>query len=199
MKGGVDALRARTRPYQNRGDISAVGHRLFHRRLGRQFDLWGAETNPRHRSCGGFEDGACRALIRETESEFYIDEEMIREAIETKSSCNLLDLQSMVKVDIFLRQFNAWTDQEWKRRREERVGSEEKAIVIQVASPEDMILQKLIWYRMGGEVSDRQWRDVTRMLEVQRDRLDYDYLHHWAEHLGVTELLHRALQDAATN
>ena len=29
-----------------------------------------------------------------------------------------------------------------------------------VSSPEDTLLAKLEWYRMGGEVSERQWRDV---------------------------------------
>jgi len=56
-----------------------------------------------------------------------------------------------------------------------------------VASPEDTVLTKLEWYRMGGEVSDRQWRDV------QGERLDLLYLRQWAAALGVADLLERAL------
>ena len=36
-----------------------------------------------------------------------------------------------------------------------------------VYTPEDILLQKLRWYRLGGEVSDRQWRDVLGIVGVQ--------------------------------
>ncbi len=52
------------------------------------------------------------------------------------------------------------------------------------------------WYRKGGEVSDRQWRDVLGVLKVQTGRLDQAYLEHWAGELGVMDLLNRALEDA---
>lgn len=51
------------------------------------------------------------------------------------------------------------------------------------------------WYRKGGEVSDRQWRDLLGVLKVQGSRLDQSYLAHWAGELGVTDLLRRALTE----
>jgi len=51
-------------------------------------------------------------------------------------------------------------------------------------------------YFIGGEVSDRQWNDVQNVLQVQRDRLEIDYLYHWATQLGVPDLLKRALTEA---
>ena len=67
-----------------------------------------------------------------------------------------------------------------------------------VASAEDVILHKLRWYRLGNEVSDRQWQDVLGVLKVQRGRLDLDYLHQNADRLEVEDLLERALAEAAS-
>ena len=44
--------------------------------------------------------------------------------------------------------------------------------VIHVHPPEDILLQKLRWFRQGGEVSNRQWRDIVAIVRVQGDRLD---------------------------
>ena len=66
-------------------------------------------------------------------------------------------------------------------------------IELPVCSPEDTILAKLVWFRKGGEMSDRQWHDTLGVIQVQGDRLDMTYLDRWAAELGVTDLLKRAL------
>ncbi|MCS6774490.1 MAG: hypothetical protein NZ693_10330 [Thermoflexales bacterium] len=65
-----------------------------------------------------------------------------------------------------------------------------------VASAEDIVLSKLEWYRVGGETSERQWRDVVGVLKVCANILDSDYLHRWATELKVGDLLSRALREA---
>ncbi|MCZ6649321.1 MAG: hypothetical protein O7D35_01505 [Acidobacteria bacterium] len=55
-------------------------------------------------------------------------------------------------------------------------------------------LQKLLWYRDGGEVSDQQWRDVLGILRVQERLIDAAYLRRSAPVLGVSDLLERALE-----
>jgi hypothetical protein len=64
-----------------------------------------------------------------------------------------------------------------------------------VASPEDVILSKLRWFRQCGEVSDQQWNDVLGVIAVQGDKLDLPYLREWAESLGLTKLLEQALSE----
>lgn len=66
---------------------------------------------------------------------------------------------------------------------------------VYIASPEDTILAKLEWYRMGGEMSDRQWRDILGVLKTRVGELDLDYLRKWANELKVTDLLDRALKE----
>jgi hypothetical protein len=66
----------------------------------------------------------------------------------------------------------------------------------QISDAEATVLQKLIWFRKGGEVSDQQWRDVIGVLKIQAGRLDYNYLRRWSAELGITDLLNKALGDS---
>jgi len=137
------------------------------------------------------------AFVEALEGAYYVDDEMIRDAMHEESSFNVIYLDKMTKADIFIKQKSAWVDVEWSRRRIESVGGEEAdAISVYVASPEDMILQKLRWFRMGGGVSDRQWGDITGMLKVRQPELDYAYLKQWAAYLTLTDLLAQAYDDS---
>ena len=64
-----------------------------------------------------------------------------------------------------------------------------------VATPEDIIVQKLHWFRLGDEVSERQWTDALGVLRVQGDRLDRGYLRRAASLLDVADLLQRLLRE----
>ena len=81
-------------------------------------------------------------------------------------------------------------------RRQMHLLSEEPEHRAYVTSAEDIVLAKLEWYRIGGEVSDRQWRDVLGVVKVQGERLDLDYLQQMSAQLSVGDLLARALQEA---
>jgi hypothetical protein len=63
------------------------------------------------------------------------------------------------------------------------------------ATAEDVILAKLEWYRLGNEVSERQWRDIQGILDVQREKLDRDYLQQMAGTLGVADLLNKGFAE----
>ena len=63
-------------------------------------------------------------------------------------------------------------------------------------TPEDAVLSKLDWYRMGGGVSETQWRDVIGILKTQSGQVDFGYLRKWAGELGLADLLERACREA---
>ena len=64
------------------------------------------------------------------------------------------------------------------------------------ASPEDMILAKLDWWKLGGGVSNRQWNDILEMMKEKQTVLDIAYLRQSAPMLGVVDVLEKALKDA---
>ena len=123
---------------------------------------------------------------------FYADAEMIRDAILHQSSFNLIHLRTMFKVDVFVGRSRPFDRAQFKRRIQYRLAGTTDSIAY-VSTPEDNILAKLEWYRLGGEVSDRQWQDITNVIKVQRERLDLPYLRRWAKNLAVADLLERAL------
>jgi hypothetical protein len=132
------------------------------------------------------------ALVAALGDSFYADEEMIRDAIQNRSSFNLIHLKTMFKVDVFIRKDRPFDRVQFERKVEQiiSIDPEQKAFI---SSAEDIVLVKLEWYRLGGEVSDRQWRDILGVLKVQAGRLDLDYLNEWAVELNVLDLLKRAL------
>ncbi len=122
-------------------------------------------------------------------ADFSVDESGLREAIRLRSSENIFFLPQFFKIDLFLGGKEPFDDSEFRRR--VRIAIDEGGELF-VASAEDILLRKLAWFRLGGEVSDQQWRDVLGILRVSGPRLDRRYLDEWAERLGVADLLARA-------
>jgi hypothetical protein len=127
--------------------------------------------------------------------EFYVDSEMILTAIQKQSSFNLIHLDTLFKVDIFPLKNHPYDQQAFSRRLQKPI-SEDASGQLFFATPEDIILHKLNWYKAGEEVSDSQWNDVLGVLKVQGDQLDMTYLNQWAKELSVSELLKKAIDEA---
>ncbi len=126
--------------------------------------------------------------------DFYADSQLMQEAISHNRAFNVIHLASAYKFDIFPAADDAYVQAQFERRRLRRSSVEGEEVQFQVASAEDTILTKLVWYKSGGSVSEQQWRDVVSVVETQRSRLDLPYLRQWAAYLGVSDLTERALR-----
>jgi hypothetical protein len=127
--------------------------------------------------------------------EFHADPIALRAAIRERSSTNLIHIGSSTKVDLFISGSSPLDDLQIERRMRVRVASDPDRYLY-VCTAEDILLQKLRWFRMGNEISDRQWRDILGIVLVQSESLDSAYLLTGARRLGVVDLLERARSEA---
>ena len=134
-------------------------------------------------------------LVEALSTEFYVDDEALRRAVRQHSSANVIHQATQLKVDIFVAGGTPLDEQQLRRRQAVEIGDGK---ILHVHPPEDILLQKLRWYRRGGVGSERQWRDILGIIRVQGPDLDRDYLQANAPALDVTDLLDRALGEANT-
>jgi hypothetical protein len=136
-------------------------------------------------------DAITSALV----DEFYVDADMIRDAIKRRATFNVVHLATMFKADVFIFQGDSWSREEMARARLEQLDVPEGKVAVRFASPEDTLLHKMIWYKLGNQISDRQWGDILGVLKVQGEALDHEYLDRWAPLLDVSDLLLRARKE----
>ncbi len=135
-----------------------------------------------------------QTLIKLLENEYYIDGDMIKDAIRHQSSFNLLHNDTGVKVDVFVLKTSAFAQHELSRAQEEVIEPGTRPFYF--ATPEDIILNKLSWWKMGGGTSTRQWNDIVEVIRHKATILDLSYLRQSAPSVDVTAILEQALTDA---
>jgi len=133
--------------------------------------------------------GQIGRLIEELGGAFYADAGTMQSALRSGRSFNLIHFASSYKFVVFPLSTDSFQQSQFSRRQMKEVALGGATITAPVATAEDTILMKLVWYRSGGEVSERQWNDVRGILAVQRQRLDLAYLRQWAGYLKVADLL----------
>lgn len=134
------------------------------------------------------------ALVASFGADYYISLPAVEQAVRSRSSFNVINTRTGFKVDVFVRKDDPFEQSAMSRRRAVSLpDAAEQPIVVH--TPEDLILFKLRWYRLGNETSEQQWRDVLGVLQTQAGRLDQDYLDQWAGQIGVADLLARARQE----
>jgi len=134
-------------------------------------------------------------FVQAFENDFVVSADAIQDALNRRYAFNIIHIETAFKID-----FYPTTDDDemeisaFARRQQINIGDGE----IWMASAEDVILAKLHWFRKGGEVSEKQWRDVLGVLKVQGERLDFAYLESMTGRFGLADLLKRARDDAGT-
>lgn len=137
---------------------------------------------------------AAREVARRLGPTFYADGDAAAAAARQHRSFNVIDQRSFIKVDVFVPP--AGPLGEGQLARAVRLELILAAPPLPVLGPEDVVLQKLAWFRRGGEVSERQWRDVVAVLRSVGSDLDEPYLDEVARATGLDALLDRARRDA---
>jgi hypothetical protein len=182
----AEALEAANVPYYVGGSVASSAHGIPRTSIDADLiaDLQAAHVGP---------------FVARLQGGFYLDEDRVRAAVQTRRSFNLIHLATMFKVDVFVARRRPY-DLEALRRA--RPMSLEGAGVIRpfpVASAEDSVLAKIEWFRAGGEASERQWTDIVGVLKTLGGQADVAYLRKWATALDVRDLLDRAERDAAAD
>jgi hypothetical protein len=126
-------------------------------------------------------------------NEYYVSKAAINDAIARLSCFNLIHLPSSFKVDIFVLKGRPFDINAMNRAALGTIDLKSD-VEFPIASPEDTILSKLEWYRLGNEVSERQWDDVVRVLNVVGEKADRDYMLRNADDLNVADLLQKLLK-----
>lgn len=142
---------------------------------------------------GAIKPEELEALIGVLKEDFFVDEEMARKAAKSGQTFNIIDKEGLFKVDVFFCGADDASREEMRRRVRYSFPQQEEGDLY-LCSPEDIIVHKLYWYKLGGGVSERQWNDACNVLKVQADSLDFGYLHKAARLRGVDDLLDRAMK-----
>ncbi len=140
----------------------------------------------------GKEEAFCQRLGED----YYVSLPAVRDAIRLRSSFKVIHTLSGFKVDLFIAKARPYDQSVLARRQPRQVGGD-AGFSIPLVTPEDSILLKLEWYRIGGELSTTQWNDILGVFQTQGAAIDQNYLDRWAEHLGLTDLLARARSELA--
>jgi hypothetical protein len=133
--------------------------------------------------------GQVPAFVAQLSATYYVDADMVSDAVRRLASFNLIHLDTMLKIDVFVRKTREFERMSFERTIRRPLDAAPGAREFDVVSAEDVILYKLEWYRTGGSISQRQLDDVAGVIAVQRGSLDLTYLRHWAAELGVADLL----------
>lgn len=134
-------------------------------------------------------------FVAELGGDYYIERSAVLDAIthrEREASFNITHHATGINIDIFVTAGRPFDRSRYLRAQDHLLPG--TAELVKLASPEDIVLNKLLWFRQDGIESEKQWRDVQAIVRVQLAALDRAYLRQWASGLGIGDLLEAALR-----
>jgi hypothetical protein len=138
--------------------------------------------------------GREQELVKCLEDEYLVSLVAVRSAVAKRRTFNALNKKTSFKIDVFVPADRPFDQAAFARKRLVAPQFPADAPLF-VYSPEDVVLHKLAWFRLGNEVATQQLKDVAGVLRVQRPTLDVPYLRQWADELGVADLLESCLAE----
>ena len=112
-------------------------------------------------------------------SEFYCPPiELIQDEVQRKGSFNLIHHESGIKVDLVIDKETEFYISEFERRKKVKISED---LQVYLASPEDLIIKKLDFYREGE--SEKHLSDIRDIL--MNVAVDEGYLQHWIKKMGL--------------
>ena len=140
--------------------------------------------------------GREQKLVDALAQDYYISADAVRHAVDSSSSFNMIHYLSGLSVDVFIPSEQPFEHSALSRRISV-LASDDLDDPLFVYTPEDLILFRLRWYRLGKIISEQHWKDILGVFRVQGDRLDQAYLDHWGAELTISDLVHRARKESA--
>ena len=102
-------------------------------------------------------------------------------ALRQRAQFNVIDFPRGLKVDLIVRKEREFSTTEFERRETHEV----EGLRLTIATPEDVLIAKLEWSRMGD--SERQLEDAAGIIRMQRETLDFAYVERWVAVLGLQD------------
>lgn len=125
-------------------------------------------------------------IIEAFKKDFYISEKALNLAIEKKFTFNIIHYQSGLKIDFWLLKKDPFRISEFKRRKKKKIFGKEIFII----SPEDLILEKLLWFKQTQ--STRHLEDIEGILKISK--INQNYLKNWASQQSTIKILKKILK-----
>ncbi len=130
------------------------------------------------------------ALVSKLGSDFRLDSQLGFETITGSSRYHITHVESEFLIELFQLTDDPHNQSRFARRK----GILFAEVPASVQSVEDVIIQKLRWYKRGNRLKDIE--DARNVVDTQRGKLDLEYIRHWVGLHETGEIFEKLLLGA---
>ena len=116
------------------------------------------------------------------EEEYYISEDSIKDAIYRYFQFNIVHPSSGLKIDVIIKKRSEFDNSRFSRIKNFNMDE----VGVNFSSPEDVILKKMEYYKMGG--SEKHLRDIMGVIKISEEIINFDYIECWSAKLHLEEI-----------